>query len=284
MADDLRFGGSLSIEPSYLYPSLHYASMKGDHFIEKTKLNLQVQEREPIEDCHLELDDVLMLDDIREFSMENGFTNTDIKLTNVGPSLSPPPLKESVFSSLEKYSSQIETPPLNSPDEYLPGTSDTSHNDTFQDLSIFMFQGSSMATTSNVSLKADSYSTCKTFSDNSSSSTQFTNISYSNETLSVAESPCTEFKSISSETSNSDVKNYYTETKVFKHAKHRDMRKKNNIASQRSRMTRKEREREMENKEKFLEQENQMLRIKVSKLEELTGALKNKLFKSVLGK
>ncbi|XP_037517590.1 D site-binding protein isoform X2 [Rhipicephalus sanguineus] len=63
-----------------------------------------------------------------------------------------------------------------------------------------------------------------------------------------------------------------------------DMRVKNNIASRRSRMTRKEKELEMEKRASELEQENELLRIKVKNLEELTDRLKKHLISSIVKK
>lgn len=63
-----------------------------------------------------------------------------------------------------------------------------------------------------------------------------------------------------------------------------DMRNKNNMASRRSRMTRKDKELEMERKAAELEQDNELLRIKVKSLEELTEKLKRHLINSIVKK
>ncbi|XP_077562710.1 uncharacterized protein LOC144178608 isoform X1 [Haemaphysalis longicornis] len=63
-----------------------------------------------------------------------------------------------------------------------------------------------------------------------------------------------------------------------------EMRSKNNMASRRSRMTRKEKELEMEKKAAELEQDNELLRIKVKSLEELTEKLKRHLINSIVKK
>lgn len=63
-----------------------------------------------------------------------------------------------------------------------------------------------------------------------------------------------------------------------------EMRVKNNMASRRSRMTRKEKEIEMEKRASELEQENEILRIKVKNLEELTDRLKKHLINSIVKK
>ncbi|XP_065304497.2 thyrotroph embryonic factor-like isoform X2 [Dermacentor albipictus] len=63
-----------------------------------------------------------------------------------------------------------------------------------------------------------------------------------------------------------------------------EMRVKNNMASRRSRMTRKEKELEMEKRASELEQENEILRIKVKNLEELTDRLKKHLINSIVKK
>lgn len=63
-----------------------------------------------------------------------------------------------------------------------------------------------------------------------------------------------------------------------------EMRNKNNMASRRSRMTRKEKEMEMEKKAAELEQDNELLRIKVKNLEELTEKLKRHLINSIVKK
>lgn len=63
-----------------------------------------------------------------------------------------------------------------------------------------------------------------------------------------------------------------------------EMRVKNNMASRRSRMTRKDKEREMEKRAFELEQENEALRIKVKNLEEVTDRLKQHLINSIVKK
>ncbi|XP_029846753.2 DNA damage-inducible transcript 3 protein isoform X1 [Ixodes scapularis] len=63
-----------------------------------------------------------------------------------------------------------------------------------------------------------------------------------------------------------------------------EMRVKNNMASRRSRMTRKEKEQEMEKRASELEQENEALRIKVKNLEEVTDRLKQHLINSIVKK
>ncbi|KAH6930245.1 hypothetical protein HPB50_012257 [Hyalomma asiaticum] len=63
-----------------------------------------------------------------------------------------------------------------------------------------------------------------------------------------------------------------------------DMRVKNNLASRRSRMTRKEKELEMEKRASELEQQNEVLRIQVKNLEELTEKLKKHLINSIVKK
>ncbi|XP_077483419.1 uncharacterized protein LOC144093697 isoform X1 [Amblyomma americanum] len=63
-----------------------------------------------------------------------------------------------------------------------------------------------------------------------------------------------------------------------------DMRVKNNMASRRSRMTRKDKEKEMEKRASELEQENELLRIKVKSLEELTEKLKKHLISTIVKK
>ncbi|XP_064471284.1 uncharacterized protein LOC135385733 [Ornithodoros turicata] len=62
------------------------------------------------------------------------------------------------------------------------------------------------------------------------------------------------------------------------------MRVRNNEASKRSRMTRKEKEQEMEKKCQELEQDNQMLRIKAKNLEELIDTLKKQLITAIVKK
>lgn len=66
--------------------------------------------------------------------------------------------------------------------------------------------------------------------------------------------------------------------------KYSEMRVKNNMASRRSRMTRKEKEVEMEKRAAELEQENELLRIKVKNLEEVTDRLKKHLINSIVKK
>lgn len=72
--------------------------------------------------------------------------------------------------------------------------------------------------------------------------------------------------------------------KVEEPPRYSDMRVKNNMASRRSRMTRKEKELEMEKRASELEQENELLRIKVKNLEELTDRLKKHLISSIVKK
>ncbi|CAM1154170.1 Uncharacterised protein g11099 [Pycnogonum litorale] len=69
---------------------------------------------------------------------------------------------------------------------------------------------------------------------------------------------------------------------VSKCRKYSEMRRKNNIASRKSRMSRKEHIIDQEAKCNELESENEILRIKVEKLEELTAELKKQLIKCVV--
>lgn len=62
------------------------------------------------------------------------------------------------------------------------------------------------------------------------------------------------------------------------------VRKKNNVASHRSRRNRKDQEKQQEQKCLDLEKENELLKMKVKNLEELTAEVKKKLIDSIVSK
>ncbi|XP_023224673.1 transcription factor VBP-like [Centruroides sculpturatus] len=233
----------------------------------------------------LHLEDLMMLDDIRKWNEGNKTTIDDQAL----PSFTELHSMETnhVFPSLAQNSSHNTSSCLNKNEEFLPNFLDTS-SDTFQDLTPLMPGGTTAQTASTSSILSESYSTHSGIGENSSSNSSFTVSSYSSEIVSVNErssfSPSRCFNISTEEISfeNSAKLSKYNKSLVIKHETHQDVRRKNNIASQRSRMTRKEKEREMERRADMLERENETLRIKVKKMEEIAEELKRHLLQNIL--
>lgn len=236
------------------------------------------------DDSALLLEDVMMLDDIQKFNMTNCISSNDqtlpsfVELHSSKTNFS--------FSPLPQNSSQVALPCISNTDEFLPNFLDTS-NDTFQDLTPLMPQGTSQSVSSSSTFISDSYPTYTNVGENSSDSS-FTMSSYTSEIMSINEqssfSP-RNFTNISVEENSFESTSKcskYTKSLVIKHETRQDVRRKNNIASQRSRMTRKEKEREMEKRADILAKENETLRIKVKKMEEIAEELKRHLLQKIL--
>ncbi|XP_076341422.1 uncharacterized protein LOC143241974 [Tachypleus tridentatus] len=162
------------------------------------------------------------------------------------------------------------------------------NNEEFQDLSglmqqdVFSFPGvSSPSFDDNDAHSCTSHTVLEEFSTSEDSVCTLESVKVkgkrSHKSFSSYENFCTEHKI-------KVPKHSFTENPTFSDNSYHTMRKKNNEASRKSRMTRKEKEREMEVQAEHLDTENNMLRIRVQRLEEVIADLKQYLINVIVKK